>query len=229
MVAETAKGSLIVFEGIDGSGKSTQAQRFAARMCSEGIPCHATTEPTDRPIGKLLRQLLTGQPPMDERVMARLFAADRLDHVLNSENGLLKKSQAGTHIVSDRHYLSSYAYQSVHMPLEEIIQINEASVQLLRPACHVFINISPETALTRLRKRQGRPEVYETLEWQTAIRQRFFDVFKHLRDEETILIVNGERSEDEIAADVWRLASEYLGTDKPHYPSDELVDGDIFF
>ena len=83
------RGKFIALEGIDGSGKSTQIGRLVQRLAERGINCRATREPTDRPVGALIRQALTGQTTLDPRVIAALYAADRIDHLVNGEDGLL--------------------------------------------------------------------------------------------------------------------------------------------
>ena len=72
------RGKFIALEGIDGSGKSTQIGRLVERLAGLGVACHATREPTGRPVGVLIRQALTGQTPLDPRVIAALYAADRI-------------------------------------------------------------------------------------------------------------------------------------------------------
>ena len=111
-------GLFFALEGIDGSGKSTQLQLLAGRLEAAGIPCLTTREPTDGPIGQLLRQVLTRQLSCDSRVVAPLFAADRLDHILNAGTGVLQALERGITVLSDRYYFSSYAYQGVDLPLE---------------------------------------------------------------------------------------------------------------
>ena len=89
-------------------------------------------EPTAAPVGSLIRQVLTGRIEMDNKVIAALFVADRLDHLLNQVDGIWPKVQAGTTVLTDRYYFSSYAYQSVDMPMDWVIQANEESRKILR-------------------------------------------------------------------------------------------------
>ena len=100
-------GQFFALEGIDGSGKTTQLKLLAQRLEAAGVPCLTTCEPTGRPIGKLLRQVLTGQVECDSRAAAPLFTADRLDHLLNKEEGLCQAVEAGLTVLSDRYYFSS--------------------------------------------------------------------------------------------------------------------------
>ena len=76
-------GRFLAFEGIDGSGKSTQLQLLLERLRQRGVECRGTREPSDGPVGAMLRQILTGRMAADGRVIAGLFAADRLDHLVN--------------------------------------------------------------------------------------------------------------------------------------------------
>ena len=85
------KGIFIAFEGIDGSGKSTQIQLLNEKIKEKGIRCYQTCEPSSGPIGSLTRQILTGRIKTDNRVVAAMFAADRLDHLLNDVDGIAKK------------------------------------------------------------------------------------------------------------------------------------------
>ncbi len=106
-------GVLIAFEGIDGSGKSTQIRLLAERLREKRISFYTTMEPSDAPIGSMIRQILTGRMQADPKVIAALFTADRLDHLLNDVNGVVRKIENGTVVLMDRYYFSSYAYQSV--------------------------------------------------------------------------------------------------------------------
>ena len=96
------RGKFIALEGIDGSGKSTQIERLIRRLTQRGVNCRATREPTGRPVGALIRQALTGQTPLDPRVIAALYAADRIDHLVNGEDGLAALVEQGITVVTDR-------------------------------------------------------------------------------------------------------------------------------
>lgn len=124
------KGNFIAFEGIDGSGKSTQIRLLSERMKAEGICCYTTMEPTDSPIGSLIHQIMTGRIKTDNKVIAALFAADRLDHLLNDVDGIVHKINEGITVLTDRYYFSSYAYHSVDMPMDWVIKANEQSSNL---------------------------------------------------------------------------------------------------
>ena len=141
---QAMEGKFIAFEGIDGSGKSTQVRLLSDRLRKEDIPFYATMEPTDSPIGSLIHQIMTGRVKTDNKVIAALFAADRLDHLLNDVNGIVEKINNGMNVIMDRYYFSSYAYQSVDVPMDWVIHANEQSSAILRPTVNIFIDIDPD-------------------------------------------------------------------------------------
>lgn len=206
------RGHFFALEGIDGSGKSTQLKLLAQRLEEAGIPCMTTCEPTDSPIGQLLRQVLTGQVPCDSRVVAPLFAADRLDHLLNRKNGLCKAVEAGVTVLIDRYYFSSYAYQSVDFPLEWVVEINRPNAQLLRPTATIFIDVSPELALERIAKNREERELFETQDRLIRTREQYFKAFELERDREKIILIPGDRDIDTVAGEIWAAVSTLLST-----------------
>ena len=208
------KNLFIAFEGIDGSGKSTQVKLLAASLEKAGHKVHSTCEPTDSPMGLLIRSAFNHKMEADHRVIAGLFIADRLDHLLNKTNGILKKLEEGYTVITDRYYFSSYAYQGVHMPLDWVIQANSLSAGLLRPDVNVFIDISPEISMGRLNKGRTSLELYETLENLTNVRKCYFEAFDLLKSNEHIFITDGNRTPDLIAADIWNEISDLAVTAK---------------
>ena len=115
------KGKFIALEGIDGSGKSSQIGRLVQRIEGLGLRCRADREPTGGPVGSLIRQIFTGRVSADNRVIAALYAADRLDHLVNEVDGLCAAIDQGITVVSDRYYFSSYAYHSVDIDMDWVI------------------------------------------------------------------------------------------------------------
>ena len=197
------KGKFIAFEGIDGSGKSTQIRLLNERMKKEGIHCYTTMEPTDSPIGSLIHQIMTGRIKTDNKVIAGLFVADRLDHLLNDINGIVNKINEGTTVITDRYYFSSYAYHSVDMPMDWVIKANEQSSNILRPTVTIFIDISADVAVERIAKNRQHQELFEKKSRLVKVREKYFEAFEKLKDEERVVVVDGSRSEQEIAEDIW--------------------------
>lgn len=206
----TNRGRFIVFEGIDGSGKSTQISLLKKQIDHHAIPCAETREPSDGPIGTLLRQYLSGRITGDESTIAALFAADRLDHLNNPVNGVCQKLEDGITILSDRYLLSNYAYQSVCVSLDWIMKINSLAAGTLKPDCHIFIDVDPDTALERLSKGRYQLDLFETKERLTEIRNRYFELFKQLENEENIIIIDGNLPIEEISGNIWSKVCHYF-------------------
>ena len=201
--AQMGKGKFIALEGIDGSGKSTQIQYLAERLKEREIRCYTTFEPTYSPIGSVIHQILSGRVKMDNRALAALFVADRMDHLLNEVNGIAPMLEEGITVISDRYYFSSYAYQSVDMPMDWVIQANEESRKILRPTATVFIDVPPKMAIERIVKGRASRELFEEQSRLEAVRERYLEAFERTKDTETILWVDGTRPVDVVAEAVW--------------------------
>ena len=203
-------GKFIAFEGIDGSGKSTQIEYLTEKLKKENIYYYTTMEPTDSPIGSLIHQIMTGRVKTDNKVIAALFVADRLDHLLNDLNGLKAKIDEGITVISDRYYFSSYAYHSVDMPMEWVIQANDQCKKILKPTAKVFIDVDPDTAIERIAKNRFHQELFEKKSRLVKVREKYFESFEKEKSEENIIIVDGNRSQEEIAKEIWNKISEYF-------------------
>jgi dTMP kinase len=137
---QTARGAFIVFEGIDGSGKSTQARLLAARLQDAGVPVHQTAEPTNGPVGTLIRNGFNRRVDLDDRVIASLFVADRLDHITNAHDGMLGIVERGTTVLCDRYHLSSQAYQASDVGSDWIASSNSISTELMLPDLTIYLD-----------------------------------------------------------------------------------------
>jgi dTMP kinase len=204
------KNLFIAFEGIDGSGKSTQVKLLAEFLTHKGHKVYTTYEPTDSRIGVMIRDIFNHRMEGDQRVIAALFAADRLNHLLNKTDGILKKLAEGYTVITDRYYFSSYAYHSVHnIDMEWVIQANALSADLLRPDLNIYIDISPEVSMERLKKGRNSFEMYETLENQKMVYDKYKEAFDRIGDTEKVFVTDGNRKTDLIAEDI-RIAAEGL-------------------
>ncbi|MGC8603492.1 MAG: dTMP kinase [Desulfomonilaceae bacterium] len=174
----------IVFEGIDGSGKTTQARLLADFLESRGILFVLTREPSDGAIGKQLRHLTSRLTPEEESV---LFLEDRLHHFETLIGPALK---AGKHVICDRYYYSSAAYQGAQgLNPDAILNKNRSVVPA--PDIVFLIRVSVETAIMRIGKsRLAGLSVFEkTKDLQTvsAIYDSFQDpIIKRIDGEQTI-------------------------------------------
>ena len=204
------RGNFIAFEGIDGSGKSTQIELLKNRLNKEGIYCYTTMEPTNSPIGSLIHQIMTGRVKTDNRVIAGLFVADRLDHLLNEVDGIVSKINEGTNVITDRYYFSSYAYHSVDMPMEWVIKANEQSSAILRPTITIFIDVNPDTAVERIAKNRFHQELFEKKSRLVKVRENYLKAFELLKKDENWVIIDGNQSKDKIAEAVWDTVKGYF-------------------
>lgn len=205
-----SRGNFIAFEGIDGSGKSTQISMLANRLNKEGIYCYTTMEPTNSPIGSLIHQIMTGRIKTDNRVIAGLFVADRLDHLLNEVDGIVSKINEGTTVITDRYYFSSYAYHSVDMPMEWVIKANEQSSAILKPTITIFIDVEPDTAIERIAKNRFHQELFEKKSRLVKVRENYLKAFELLEKEEKYVIIDGNQTQEKIAEIVWETVREYF-------------------
>jgi dTMP kinase len=181
----------IVFEGIDGSGKTTQAEILSHKLTSLGIPNILTREPSDGVVGQNLRRLETRLTPEEE---SRLFLEDRLDHVKKIINPAIKNHE---HVICDRYYHSSAAYQgSRGINPNDVLRENRSRVPV--PDIVFLIEIPVSTALFRIGKcRSGGFSIFEKaseLEKVAAIYKTFDDSF--------IRRINGEKSLPELRLEI---------------------------
>ena len=204
------KGKFIVFEGCDGSGKSTQLKLLANYLESKGEEVYLTREPTDSPFGSLIHTCLTGRISADEHTIAAMFAADRLDHIRNGLNGILKKLDEGVTVLCDRFYLSSFAYNGGFVPLEWVISLNTPAMEMLTPDLTVFIDLPPEEGMERI-SRRGSVERYETLERQRLIREKYFELFERFKAREKIAVVASESRKEDTQAHIRTIVNEVFG------------------
>jgi dTMP kinase len=209
------KNLFIAFEGIDGSGKSMQVQLLADSLEKAGHKVYTTFEPTDSRIGSIIKDIFKHKMEADHRVIAGLYVADRLDHLMNKTNGILKKLEEGFTVITDRYYFSSYAYQGTHMSQDWVIEANSLSAGLLRPDLNIYIDISPDIAMTRINAGRNSRELYETKENLHRVREKYFEAFEKLKSDEAIYITDGNRAAELIAIDIWQEVAEKMEIQDP--------------
>lgn len=191
-------GRFIVLEGIDASGKSTQATRLAHWMESRGRRVHLTAEPTTGPIGALIRQAFSGRIPLDDRVIAALFVADRLDHLTNERDGIISLLEEGVDVISDRYYLSSLAYHSSDADMEWVLQANSISTDLLLPDVTIYLDLQPQEALARLQRRRDLPDKFEVQDRLAVAHENYARAISQLEIRDSIRTVSAVGDVDSI-------------------------------
>ena len=188
------KGRFIVIEGIDGSGKTTQIKKLSKRLEESGFKVYSTFEPTNGPVGSLIRQMLSGKVATDQRTIACLFAADRTDHLVNEVNGIRRKVDQGQVVLCDRYYFSSYAYHAQYIDMEWVIHANSLNAEILRPDLTVFIDVDPEKCFERIKKSRNNFEMYEKIDIMRKVRSNYLKAFEVLKGIEKIAVIDGNNT-----------------------------------
>ena len=197
------KGRFLVFEGLDGSGKTTQMARIQKRLTGMGVPADITCEPTNGPVGTLIRQILEGRISMDPRTLAALFAADRTDHLVTPDTGVQALVKQGHTVLCDRYYFSSYAYHARDMDLSWVICMNAVNATIMKPDLTLFIDVAPKTCLARIRAGRKHLDLFEKIDILTQVRDNYFAAFERLKDQETVVVVDGNATEQEVEQSIW--------------------------
>lgn len=189
--------NFIVFEGIDGSGTSTQINILAERLPEK---IYKTAEPTSNEIGKFLRKMLGGEMKMDEKTNAFLFAADRCQH-LYGEGGIIDQINNGKIVISDRYFFSSMAYQSASCG-EELPALLNSTFPL--PQLLFYFVINPEISLARVDARNEKKEIYEKIDIQKKIAALYEKVISQYEADKSsgmkVVRIDASKSIEEIAA-----------------------------
>ncbi len=200
-------GRLIVLEGLDGAGTTTQAKRLVAHLEARGQHPHLTREPSDGPIGKLIREMLVGGHAIPGQAISQntfglMFAADRFDHM---QREVEPQIAAGATVVSDRWYHSSLAYQGTGADRDWIAQLN---ARARRPDVTIFLKVRPEVAAHR-RAAAGRiDELFEDLAMQQDVDAGYRATIAELTTlGERIEVIDGEASEDAVFAAIVKIVA----------------------
>jgi dTMP kinase len=197
-------GRFITFEGIDGSGTTTQARRLFAALVGADVPVHLTQEPSGGPVGSIIRQVIqrrivtlgpTGPRKPGWDTMGLLFAADRMDHL---ECEIEPNLQDGINVISDRYLHSSIVYQSVTSDREDarewLMLINSHA---RTPDLVLHLDVQPEEAYRRRMERQTMVEMYDDPELQERLARGYGELFERL-DGVNVARIDGSGSEDEV-------------------------------
>ena len=194
--ANAKRGRLIVVEGIDGAGKSTQVKRLAAELRRDGRSLVESREPTDGPWGRKIRaSAAAGRMSLDDELHA--FVEDRKEHVATVIGPALAR---GDVVVLDRYYFSTIAYQGARGgDVAAIRRMNEAVAP--RPDLVLLIDFDPEAGLRRIREsRGGVPDDFERLDQLQAIRTIFLRLAAD--DPTTFRTIEGDRAPDDVFVDL---------------------------
>lgn len=204
-----ASAPFIVIEGIDCSGKTTQARQLVSRLRDAGHCALFTWEPSEGNVGRMIRDALCHRlvdavgcsTSLDWVTMALLFAADRADHVQRTIRPALDR---GCFVVTDRYDLSSLTYQALTSgDADGVLDwIRELNGRVPRPDLTIVVDVSAEVAAERLVARYEKPELFEVPETQRQLAQ-IYSRAEELVPHDRVVHVDGEGSVQEVADAVW--------------------------
>ncbi|OBW69272.1 MAG: Uncharacterized protein AUREO_006670 [Aureobasidium pullulans] len=189
-----ARGKLIVFEGLDRSGKSTQCERLVSYLTEKGVPVkHRRFPDRTTPIGQMINNYLQGQTEQEDHVIHLLFSANRWEAVPSIEADI----NAGITVIIDRYYYSGCVYSAAkNNPSLSLSWSRHPEEGLPRPDLCLFLDISAEDAA----KRGGwGEERYEKQELQDRVRQLFADM-RATDDGSDFVTINAGQSLEEVAS-----------------------------
>lgn len=196
------KGIFICIEGLDGSGKTTQAKLLVKKLRKSHNAVY-TAEPSHGKIGIFIRNsYLYGEKRLSSVIEALLFAAERIEHV---ETEVLPALNQGKLVISDRYIYSSLAYQgAAGLSLEWIEKINEHA---LRPDLAVFIDVDPKTAIRRLKPNKS---LMENMETQRKVRK----IYLKFVEKGLLTRINGDQPKNEVAQELYEVVMKFLNASR---------------
>jgi dTMP kinase len=207
-------GKFITFEGIDGSGKSTQLRMLAGDLRQRGIDVITTCQPGGTPLGRRLREaFLETEETVAPMAELLLFAADRAQHV----EFLIKPAlEEGRIVISDRYADATTAYQGAGrgFPEDTVSEIIRLATGGLKPGLTLFFDISVENALSRTGRRNDDGERANRMDMETA------DFYERVRtaylkiaasEPERFHVIDGNGSLEDIHAKVVQTVGKFLG------------------
>ncbi|RKX92142.1 MAG: dTMP kinase [Spirochaetes bacterium] len=190
----------IVFEGLDGAGTTTQAALLREKFKTEGIKCSSECEPTANYIGKVIRRVLGGDVDAAPGTLAKLFAADRNEHLYNREEGIVTRCRRGETVISDRYLFSSLAYQSLRYGFENVLKLN---MDYPVPEHLFYLDVPEEICQNRLEERDEL-EIFEKKSIQRDIAENYRRAIElYSESEMKIHILDGTLPPEELGKIVW--------------------------
>ena len=188
-------GKFIVFEGLDGSGITTQSTLLRNYFLKEGKNAILTKEPTDGLIGGIIKACLRKEWKASPLTLQMLFAADRSHHLTEIE-AALKENKI---VICDRYILSTLAYGSLSVPGETLKQLN---ANFRRPNMTFLVDTQPKICLERIKKSRPHVELFEEEQKLTQIRNNYLSLKGYFPN---TFVVDGNRGVEEIMNDIIKL------------------------
>ena len=203
---QSQAGQFIVIEGLDGAGTTTQCATLAAWLRVQGVDVHTTCEPTDGPIGKLIRATLRQEEGhMSKHALPWLFAADRANHI---QTVVLPTLNKGNWVLSDRYVPSSLAYQSLSMPIDWVAELN---APFPRPVLTLFLDVPVDECIERIHSRDEVREIFERRDKLTQVAKNYETVLNFMQDRgDHVVRIDATGAKEETAAAIVSIIQECL-------------------
>ena len=192
------RGKLIVFEGLDGAGLTTQATLLRNWLISKGNDTILTKEPTDGLIGGLIKSALRREWKTSPLALQMLFAADRAHHLATEIEPAPKKNK---NVISDRYILSNIAYGSIDIPQAILQQLN---ANFRKPHITFIIDTQPAVCIDRIKKSRHHIELFEDEQKLQTIRKIFLSLKKLFPE---TYIIDGNRPQDDVFKEIQKIVS----------------------
>jgi len=175
-------------------------QNLARWLTELGTSVETTKEPTSGPLGGVIRQVIDKRTELHPAALALAFAADRVDHLTNSVNGIEGHVRNGSWVLCDRYLFSSIAYQaSDTIDTAWLIEINRFAPT---PDLTIFVDTDPDICMDRIRSRSGNDELFH----DEGVLRRALSVYRHVisdgRLAGRLVVVDGNNKVDDVASDV---------------------------
>ncbi|HLD80556.1 MAG TPA: dTMP kinase [archaeon] len=199
------KGKFIAFEGLDGSGSSTNAALLVEWLNKNNKKAVLTKEPTDNLIGGLIRGQLKGDWKTGPEVLQMLFAADRGHHL---EKDVLPAVEAGTHVVSDRYFFSSLAFGGTQVDMDWLKELNK---HFRLPDLVFFVKVPAKVCVERIHKTRYTIELFEKLEALEKVMKNYEKLASDPDYEAVFVTIDGTQPLEAVQEEVRRITRERLG------------------
>ena len=201
-------GKFIVFEGLDGSGQSTQAAKLfdylddkKQKLHFGHTVVHSTKEPTSGLIGGLIKGQLTHDWRSSPECLQLLFTADRAHHLEKEIKPLLER---GVDVVCDRYFFSSFAFGALELDQDWLFKINQ---RFLLPDITFFLKVSPKICIERIKRSRYEITLFEREEITAQIWSNYQKLVKKFKN---IYIINGEKPIDKVFEDIKKIINRKL-------------------
>lgn len=202
MIKHNYKGLFIAFEGLDGSGSTTQVERLAKNLRKIGKEVFTTKEPTNNLVGGLIRGVLTKQWQIPAEGLQLLYAADRSHHLSHE---IIPNLEQGNFVITDRYAFSSIAFGSIDIPVKWLKEINKNFIQ---PDMTFFVKVRPEVCIERIGRRGNNFELFE----EKKKLEKTLATYELLAQDESngFVIIDGEKEIEDIEKEIFKIVKQKL-------------------